>query len=42
MLYCEQDFPHSKKLKDEIKKKINGYKNQDIKKIAMIQKNLLH
>ena len=32
MLFCEQDFPHSKKLKDEIKKKINGYKNQDIKK----------
>ena len=32
MLFCEQEFPYSKKLKDEIKKKINGYKSQDIKK----------
>ena len=32
MLFCEQEFTYSKKLKDEIKKKINGYKSQDIKK----------
>lgn len=32
MLFCEQPFPHAKKLKTEIKKKINGYKLQDQKK----------
>ena len=32
MLFCNQEFTHSKKLKHEIKKKINGYKSQDIKK----------
>ena len=32
MLFCNQEFQHEKKLKEEIKKKINGYKNQDVKK----------
>ena len=31
MIFYGFDF-HLKKIKDEIKKKINGYKNQDIKK----------
>ena len=32
MLFCQQEFPHEKKIKEEIKKKIYGYKNQDVKK----------
>lgn len=31
-LFCNCEFAHSKKLTDEIKKKISGYKSQDIKK----------
>ena len=30
--FANKNFPHEKKIKEEIKKKINGYKNQDVKK----------